>query len=226
MAGSTAVGHRGRRRRRGGSGASVTTEPSTNQDPAPGRSMLAFLPYHPKPARTAAARSTRALSSATTRARQPSSVRCSATHPRAARKDGSGPPRRTSPPALPEANGSLRERRGRNAGAGGRDGLAAAPARGADRTTFVTESSNHDRRRARKCRRWRRRPLRIAVRELHPGRPADRRPVMQDLASVVKGISTANRQRVESRSETDTTHLAGELAPVVTERLRKRRRRG
>ena len=52
----------------GASGASVSTEPSTNQLPSPGTSRLAFLPYQPRPARCAAARSTSALSSSTTRA--------------------------------------------------------------------------------------------------------------------------------------------------------------
>jgi len=35
----------------GGSGAVVTTQPSTNQLPAPGNKMLAFFPNHPRPAR-------------------------------------------------------------------------------------------------------------------------------------------------------------------------------
>ena len=36
---------------RGGEGASVTTEPSTNQEPAPATRTLAFFPYQPSPAR-------------------------------------------------------------------------------------------------------------------------------------------------------------------------------
>src|SRR5262249_59341897 len=61
------------------SSASVTTDPSTTHEPWPGTSTLAFLPYHPSPARTATARSTSALSSATTRATYPSSRKTDAT---------------------------------------------------------------------------------------------------------------------------------------------------
>ena len=49
------------------SAALVTTEPSTNHDPRPGNRMFALLPYHPRPARYAASRSTSELSSAITR---------------------------------------------------------------------------------------------------------------------------------------------------------------
>jgi hypothetical protein len=56
----------------GGSGAVVTTAPSTNHDPARGSRTLAFLPNHPNPASQAASRSTRELSSAKATALQPS----------------------------------------------------------------------------------------------------------------------------------------------------------
>ena len=49
----------------------VSTDPRRNQLPRPGNRMLAFLPYHPSPARWAAARSTRLFSSADTIARWP-----------------------------------------------------------------------------------------------------------------------------------------------------------
>ena len=49
----------------------MTTEPSTNHEPSPGRSSSEFFPNQPSPARWAAARSTSALSSQTTVARHP-----------------------------------------------------------------------------------------------------------------------------------------------------------
>ena len=80
---SAPVGHAGRQRRHepqpsatgsvaAGSGASVRTDPRTNHEPRPGNRTLVFLPYQPSPARVAASRSTSALSSASTRVRQPS----------------------------------------------------------------------------------------------------------------------------------------------------------
>ena len=53
----------------GGSDASVTIDPSTNQLPAPGTSRFALRPHHPIPARWAAARSTSPFWSAITMAR-------------------------------------------------------------------------------------------------------------------------------------------------------------
>jgi hypothetical protein len=61
-----------------GSGASVTTEPSTTHEPYPGTRRLAFFPNHPMPARCAMARSTMPLSSATTTAFHRSACRRSA----------------------------------------------------------------------------------------------------------------------------------------------------
>src|SRR5437764_6119519 len=68
---SAPVGHAGRQRAQlphpsatgmaTGKVASVTTEPRTNQEPSSGRSTLVFLPYQPRPARTAASRSTKRL---------------------------------------------------------------------------------------------------------------------------------------------------------------------
>ena len=60
-----------RRRVVGGSGASVTTLPSTTHEPRPGTSTLAFLPYQPEPGPVARPRGRpSALSSTSTRARE------------------------------------------------------------------------------------------------------------------------------------------------------------
>src|SRR5438067_2993696 len=94
---SAPVGHAGKQRRHEpqpsatrvadtSRGASVTTDPKTNHEPLPGRSRLVFLPYQPRPARNAASRSTRALSSASTRLRHPLATSSAATAPSAARR--------------------------------------------------------------------------------------------------------------------------------------------
>src|SRR5579875_3450507 len=77
----------------GARAASVSTAPSTYQEPWPGSRIVVLLPYHPTPARAAAARSTRALSSARTTARCPAPRSTPAPAPRAGRR-GKAPRRR------------------------------------------------------------------------------------------------------------------------------------
>ena len=88
--------------------ASVSTAPSTNQLPLPGSNRLELLPNQPRPARYAAARSTRALSSASTTARHPALRRSVAIISSAERNTASWSPTayRATTPNGPERSAS------------------------------------------------------------------------------------------------------------------------
>ena len=74
-------------------------------------------------------------------------------------------------------------------------------------TPFVAPGSDHQRRRARERGLWVGGPLRVAVGELHAGRPPQGLAVLEEAAGLVEGVGIADPDRIEAGVQRDPAYL-------------------